>query len=486
VAVAAGPALLGAAPAALAADLQRHSDRHALSLNALLDATPPVWVQLPALHVGARLVTNGQYRRFMQAPDPENPDARIADSRALWEYAWHGLGLGIRSRRVPLRDGKRLGSIEESYDGCATFISAYMRSLRRDVERLVSGTSLDARAETAGGGEEGRFRARGQQTMVVSMPSFPLARTAFDALETAMEGGRQPDDPAALGATIGKLIAALEPALRAERDPRRPDARIPMPESLVVLRRAAEACAAGEALVTTRLLYPREWTSPKGPKGLRFPGPRVPWEEQAVVGITLYEAAAYAAWVALSTGRQVGLPNEAEWERVASWPAGGDAGTDPSHKSLWPWWDPSAGADAAARDFTYYFGHPDAGGAEGLYADRREFRRICEETARSCGTAGRVLQLMGFGWQWTVDRFDPRERRYARFKSSRYPTAPPVEGLSEPLYQYRPATDPQNTDFVVRGAPPLVGGAALTTRRFAACPLRASRDIAFRIVVRED
>ena len=475
----AGAFLLGASLDGLPPSLRSANGR--LGLAALLDATPPVWCWLPEFRIGRQLVTNGQYRRFLEAPDPENPAARIADSRSLWEYVWQGLGLAIETRRVPIRDGTQLGSIEETYGGCETFVAAYMRSLRRDVERLLAGASLDGRTD---GGEEAKFRARGKQTMVLSLPHHPLARSVFDDLTRALDEARQPPDPRDLATRIDELTGVLEPALRAARDPRRPDTRPPQPEAVVILRRARDVADRGEALAPSRVIYPREWPGPRGPTGLRFPGPRVPWEEQPVVGLTLHEAAGYAAWLALVSGRQVGLPHEAEWERAASWPVEPAEPPRAAQKALWPWWrDDDAGA---ARDFTHYFGHLEGGGVEGIYGDRREYRRVVEATARDCGAQGALHQLLGFCFQWTADRFDPRERRYARFAGGRYPAAPPVAGLGQPAFAYRAVTDVRHGDFVLRGAPALVGGPGLTTRRFAACPLRASRDIGFRIVVRED
>jgi formylglycine-generating enzyme required for sulfatase activity len=402
-----GPSLLGADLPDVSEELRAYDTAHHVGLAALLDATPATWIHLPAYRIGRRLVTNGEYRAFLQATDPENPGARIYDSRALWEYVWQGLGLAVQGRRVPTRgpDG-RVGSIEESYHESRTFVDAYLKSLRRSVERLIQGESLDAVPD--GLNEEAKFRQSGEQTMMISVPASPLARGIFDAIDRAVDEGKPLDDGGNLAQRIGQLVRQLEPALRQSRDQRRPDVRPPEPEAMVLLRRAAEALQSGAPLTPSSIIFPREWSSPEGPKGLRFPGPRVAWEDQPVTGITLYEAAGYCAWLSLTTGKQVTLPSEAEWERAASWPfAPGEAPGDTAQKSLWPWWEASDGS-GIKQDFTHFFGHLETGGMEGLYGDKREYRRIVDATTRRCGDDGTIEQLLGFGFQWTSDRFDHR------------------------------------------------------------------------------
>lgn len=61
-------------------------------------------------------------------------------------------------------------------------------------------------------------------------------------------------------------------------------------------------------------------------------------DKQPVIGVSWYEAVAYARWLAAQTGELVQLPTEAEWEKAASWdmaagqkltyPWGDDAPTD--------------------------------------------------------------------------------------------------------------------------------------------------------------
>jgi formylglycine-generating enzyme required for sulfatase activity len=63
-----------------------------------------------------------------------------------------------------------------------------------------------------------------------------------------------------------------------------------------------------------------------------------------VVGVSWYEASAYALWLAEATGRDYRLPTEAEWEKTArgglELPDGrGGLQTNPYPARIWPWGD---------------------------------------------------------------------------------------------------------------------------------------------------
>ena len=119
-----------------------------------------------------------------------------------------------------------------------------------------------------------------------------------------------------------------------------------------------------------------------------------------------------------------------------------------------------------------------------------------DETARQVSDQRRLSQLVGFGWQWMADRFDARERKYERFNRPDYPrhdtpatirspegALGPIPGEAAPVYDYQPNRNPQNSYYVVRGAPDLVGGPGICTRRYALLPLRGYHNVGFRWVI---
>jgi iron(II)-dependent oxidoreductase len=129
------------------------------------------------------------------------------------------------------------------------------------------------------------------------------------------------------------------------------------------------------------------------------PGPRF-WENGAfpdgkedhpVVGITWYEAGAYARWA----GKR--LPTDAEWVKAASWPVFADGGRPVQRK--YPW------GDAMDRKRTNIWGsalnttvpvHALEGGA----------------------SANGVLQLVGNVWEWTSTSFGAWEPSTRKIETS--------------------------------------------------------------------
>jgi hypothetical protein len=61
-----------------------------------------------------------------------------------------------------------------------------------------------------------------------------------------------------------------------------------------------------------------------------------------------------------------------------------------------------------------------------------------------------------------------------------------AEGKPLTVYDYEPYLSLDSAYFVVRGSPDIIGGAGLTTRRFAIFPLRGYGNVSFRIVVRPE
>jgi len=117
-----------------------------------------------------------------------------------------------------------------------------------------------------------------------------------------------------------------------------------------------------------------------------YPGPR-DWnrgrfesgkDDHPVVGVSWYEAAAYARWV----GKR--LPTGAEWEKAGSWPVNLSVGSRPQRR--FPWGDSMDrrranlwGSGPGATDSVYAFG-------EGI-------------------SVGDVHQLIGNVWEWTTTTF---------------------------------------------------------------------------------
>lgn len=494
------------APEILDVDRKKH-----LSIGSILDSTPLYWVHIPEHLIGRRMVTNGEYSAFLSYVYGEEGSARLFDLPDLWNYVWSELNFRVESVKMPMRgaDGATYET-EENYSDCSGFVEAYINSLKFEADRVLM--SSDA---AGGGGEAVMIKRRGQKTQRIELPGQELVPRLFGfiryALREAIVGSGE-DGFAFLTDAERSAVERYQNVEQVENDIMASIAQLKTGYMQSIDRRFLQSFKKGQFRVAPILflqrlkaalakikdvsapiplsyvLYPRYWDSSEGKKGKDFLKRRASWSELPVEGISIYEALAFTVWLSHLTEMKVQLTNEAEYERAASWPAEESLEgkkeiiLDPTRKDLLPW------QRRNDKDFNYYFGHEGKEVSEYYFADGTKYEELLEETAREVPD-GLLYHLTGFGWQWTSDRYDERERKYNRFKSDEYPVYDDIpcklkNGTQVKVYDYEPNRNVGSSCFVMRGAPDVLGGPGLVTRRYSAYPMRGYRKVGLRWVVK--
>ncbi len=493
------------APEILEVDRKKH-----LSVGSILDSTPLYWVHLPEYWIGQRMVTNGEYKAFLSYE--EEGGSKLFDMPDLWNYVWSELNFSVRSVKMPMRgaDGGTY-EFEEDYSDCSGFVEAYVNSLRFEIERILTSS------EGSGDSEQVvTIKRKGQKTQQIELPGHELAPRLFAFIRYALREsivGPGEDGYSYLNSRERSAVERYQSTEQVENDITALVAKLKSGYMQSIDRRFIQAFKKGQFRVApilflermktalssikdvsqpvplSSVLYPRFWDSPKGKKGRDFLGRRASWSILPVEGLTVFEALAFTVWLSgISGGMLIQVANEAEYERAASWPAEDttegrtEIELDPSAKDLLPW------QGRNDKDFNYHFGNEGKEVDEYYVANRPKYEELIEETARAAGDR-MLYHLTGFGWQWTSDRYDERERKYNRFENTDYPVYDGVpcklkDGTGARIYEYEPNRNVRSSYFVMRGAPDVLGGPGLVTRRYSAYPLRGYRKVGFRWVIK--
>jgi formylglycine-generating enzyme required for sulfatase activity len=456
-----GPFLLGADYQQIDPQLREDDLAKSLGLGAVLDSTPAYWVDLPEFAIMPRMVTNGQYQQFWKATLPDEPDRLLVDDIQIWEYVWQLYPLA--SVRVP---GRNLGKTEiETYETCQTAIDALVRSYAFECQRLLLGHHVPL-------GESGYDATSTAVVRVFAMLRRGLGHVIWHD-ETVLERGEQ--RALAEGEdTVAKYLDDLELVIKAVEAPIHPAIANQVP-LVVLLRRIRAALQKNQqtTFAVVECFRPMTWQN-EGPPGKTRGGglfqTRMPWDELPVRGVSLYEAAAFAAWLRLMTGEPITLPSEAEYEKAFGWDIAG-GGLDHLYKHVYPWQGDNC------SDFNYWFSR-DGNTVQSLEARAGAYKQLLKQTTRRVAGA-KLYQGVGFGWQWTRERYNELESKYNRFEHA---TVQSRQIDNQTVYEYKDWNDLSSRYFSVRGAPDQLGGPGTVTRRFALSPLRGYVECGFRCV----
>ena len=479
---------LGADYAYLDEETKKKDRLRRLNMDNLLASTPIVWTHVGEFRIGQFMVTNREYAIFVQS-GIKNTQPINYNSWDLWEAAWSELYRISQAETYYKTVTERVEQQREDYQGCRTFVDAYVDSLRYEMRRVVERT-------------EGRVALPEEELYerVFAFVKYRLRNViaSADTEDIFAWGGSGLTSPYSdmkeFRSDLGKLVKASQMGYTEMADAKTRSALqkgAHIVEPLVFLRRFVAACkqigAIDKPIPLHMVLYPRDWDSPEGKHGGAAPG-EVHWLDRPVVWVTLYESLAFCIWLTkyhhLDTRRgQITLPNEAEYECAATWtpePLEGktEIRLDPRKKSVLPWLDRHKG------EFHQYFGMD----GTNLYA-KKWFNNVMEKTARHLNDE-RIYQLVGFGGQWTIDRYKPGDSRYQHLLSPGYPRYGEIKCLDEEgkkeldVIDFHPYQSEDASLYIVRGCSEITGGPGLATRRFAFYPLRGYAKTGFRWVIK--
>ncbi|MHC5035963.1 MAG: formylglycine-generating enzyme family protein [Planctomycetota bacterium] len=471
---------------------QVDQEKH-LCLGSILGSTPPVWVHKDGFYISRFMITNGDYRRFVlfAEEDEDGNINRLYDDPELWEYVWSDMNLRLTDLKMTYKVEDDTETMVENYQGASSFVEAYILSIKYEVERVLAGGM---------GGEV-------DEHLIETLFDYIRIRlwTLWDEEEEIGSSPGAQMTPEQAGDALTKVVAdlysryAMNVDARFKQALRAHNLRVETILFLDRFKKAMKGLDPDHPIPIHKVIYPRFWKKPGGEKQKKFGGARfgrgnVPWDQQPVYGITLYEALAYTVWLGQQTDLNVTLPDEAEFERAAGWPLEGLPSqepfivVDPYRKSIFPWYVPG---DGEFCDFNYFFGQEGRTLKEFYFHNDKEYQKLLEATAKRAPDGQDIYQLIGFGWQWTIDRFDPTEHKYNNFDIHNYPMRRAPEcriesgGDALPVFEYKPNANMSNSFFVVRGAPDVVGGPGTATRRFSMYPLRGHDNVGFRFVFRQ-
>ena len=452
-----GPFLLGASYDKIDERLRLADRKRSLGLGAILDGTPANVVNVPTFQIMAKMVTNGEYRTFWDVPHPEGEGYLVEDSE-IWEYIWQLYGV----ERVRVSTGKQRAVEVELYEDCETCIDALIRSYAYECQRILLGRHIQLSLYGYNDMSKAIVRVfaalrRGLQHVVWSED----VNFAAGELQAFDDGIATPD---AVATDVQTVLHGL-----AEYIPPQMSQQVPL---LVLLKRLADALARDASLTFTvrDLFRPMSWreqTANKPGKKKIFGQQRMAWEDIPVRGVSLYEAAAFAAWMRISTDQPYALPSEAEYEKAFGWVAE-DSGDMHARKHVYPWQTHSE------VDFHGYFARQST---TDLEAKATAYRQLLDDTARETAH-GTLYQGVGFGWQWTRERYSELESKYNRFQRSTT-----TKNHGSKAFNYVDCVDRECRFFCVRGSPDQLGGPGTVTRRFALSPLRGYIECGFRCVI---